>query len=242
MIREVRQVSLSGNTLLEGRLLSLFTAYAEYPQIARFFTGEQGAVIGIFEDKAFVICPKDDWEEVTLFLTMNTEIRTVFSTDEFLTVLLKKWGTATLAELPVMRCEKKLCATGKTVSVSPREIYPLLSTAFPQFPTFETWYLDVSFRLRHQVCHVAAVKENNITVSSAMTVAEWDTGGLLGAVATAESHRRRGLAATCVSALTEQLQQQGKAVYICPKNATAQRLYESLGFVVCDKWLSLERV
>ena len=78
-------------------------------------------------------------------------------------------------------------------------------------------------------------------VSSAMTVAEWANGAVIGAVATDSSHRRRGYASACVSALTQQLSSENKTVYICPKNAAAQRLYEQLGFTVVGSLATTER-
>ena len=63
-----------------------------------------------------------------------------------------------------------------------------------------------------------------------MSVAEWNNGALLGAVATSPEYRRKGYAGQCVSALAGTLQAKGKTVWICPYNERARQLYLSLGF------------
>ena len=83
--------------------------------------------------------------------------------------------------------------------------------------------------------------KDGVAVASAMTVAEWQGGAVIGAVATDPKHRGNGYASRCVTALTRQLQQQNKQVYICPKNEYAKRLYERLGFTECDEiaWITV---
>ena len=133
-----------------------------------------------------------------------------------------------------MQCMKPACEVPQTVVPPVRELYALLSSAFDEMPAWDGWYLDVCYRLRHNSCHIAAIMDQKRVVSSAMTVAEWETGAVIGAVATDMEHRRRGYGSRCVSSLTAPLLQQGKHVYICPKTPQAQRLYETLGFAVCD--------
>jgi GNAT superfamily N-acetyltransferase len=140
-----------------------------------------------------------------------------------------------------MRCEKVVCSVETIVPLSPRKLYPFLANIFPEMPPFDDWYVDVCYRVRHGFCHISAIEWEDMPISSAMTVAEWKDGAVIGAVATAAEHRRKGYAARCVAALTSQLQQAGKTVYICPKNAAAQKVYEQLGFVVCGKTAMIER-
>ena len=93
---------------------------------------------------------------------------------------------------------------------------------------------------RHGFFRYAVVRDGDV-VSSAMTTAEWTGGALIGGVATAPTHRRRGLAGTCVHALVGALKREGRQVYICPKKEGAMRLYTELGFSVCGEIAQVER-
>ena len=115
-------------------------------------------------------------------------------------------------------------------------LYALLCTGFSSMPPFESWYVDVSHRVRHGLCRIAAVMRDGEPVSSAMTVAETPSAVLLGAVVTAPEWRRHGFAAACVRALAWE---EDRRVLISPVSETAARLYASLGFAPCGTWAEI---
>ncbi len=224
---------INGNEPVAGRLLSWWEAYRNTP-IARFYQTEHGGCIAVMDTQAVACTPKEDNEEVAAFFDLQPEIRSVYTTDPTCCTGKEKCFTAMIA--PTVTEAEIL----ETVSV--RELYPFLRPFFDDLPPFEAWYLDVSYRTRHDLCRHAVITHNGDIASSAMTVAEWQNGALLGGVATAPDHRRRGYAGRCVLSLTALLQAKGKTVWICPYNPPAQRLYESLGFRAHSTVTVIERM
>ena len=210
-----------GDEPVSGRLLSWWEAYRD-TAIARFYQTEHGGAIAVMDTQAVACVPAEDSEEVAAFFNLQTDIRSVYTTDSSCCVGNVKHFPAMLAP--------KISEAETLPTVSLRDLYPFLQPFFDDLPPFEAWYLDVSYRTRHDLCRHAAITDNGVIASSAMTVAEWQNGALLGGVATAPDYRRRGYAGRCVLSLTADLQNRGKTVWICPYNQSAQRLYESLGF------------
>ena len=211
--------SLDENSTLSGRLLSWWEAYGSVA-LARFYSDEHGSCAALLDGQAVVICHTDSSrEEFGAFIELQSDIHTIYTdvtTAENLGLPFRL--------LPVMRCEQAICALPLPEPSSPREIYDVLTAVFDDFSAFEPWYMDVSYRMRHELCHQASVYQENTLVSTAMTVAEWESGTLIGAVATLPEHRRKGYAAACVGALTAWCRQVGKTAYISPKNENARRL------------------
>ena len=83
---------------------------------------------------------------------------------------------------------------------------------------------------------MAGVYEADTLAAVAMTTAECDTAALIGGVATRPESRGRGYAHCTVMTLAAALQQQGKAVWLSPKNAHAAALYTRWGFVPAGEW------
>ncbi len=212
---------IMGEEPVSGRLLSWWEAYHD-TTIARFYQTQNGGCIAILDTQAIVCIPKEDRKEVAAFFDLQPDVHAVYTTEPACCSGKIKHFTAMIAP--------KITEAETLGTVSLRDLYPFLHPFFDDLPPFEAWYLDVSYRTRHGLCRHAAITDNGRIASSAMTVAEWKNGALLGGVATAPAYRRRGYAGRCVLSLTAALQARGKTVWICPYNLTARRLYESLGF------------
>lgn len=225
--------------ILSGYLAGLCEAYGTAQPFLQFFKDENGGQLAIMDGVATVRCAQNSYEEIAAFLSLQSQVRQIRTDCETAAFLKNKWGVSYEVR-PVMQCAMPIEKTGDTVLLSPREIYPLLSCVFAEFPPFEPWYLDVSYRMRHGFCRNQAVVKDSVAVASAMTVSEWNGGAVIGAVATDPKHRGQGYAAACVTSLTAALQQENKQVFICPKNEYARRLYEWLGFTVCDQMAWIE--
>lgn len=238
MIRRTEAPRIVGEALPLLRARALWECYGAVPFL-QFYQGDQGSVIALLDGQATVWANEAEREEVALFLTMQPDVTAVAADVSTAEAMAAQWQT-TVRTVPVMRC-RKLQTPETLPSASPRELYAFLEPIFPGLPPFEGWYMDVCYRERHGFCRNVAVISENRIVSSAMTTAEWQGGALIGGVATDPRYRRRGLAARCVGALTAGLQQEKRQVYICPKTEGAQRIYDALGFAVCDHMAMLER-
>ena len=240
MIRLVEQLPvLAGDSLLLCRIKALWECYGNVPFI-RFYIGEQGSAAAILDGQAIVYTVDEEREEFALFVAMQPDITSLLSDPVTVKHIEEAWETSG-AEYPVMRHTIPNMDGAELPRVSPRELYMFLQPIFPGLAPFDVWYPDVCYRERHGFCRIVAVCEAGIPISSAMTVAEWQGGALIGGVATTPVYRQRGLAGMCVRSLIASLQKEGRQVYICPKNDGAQRLYTMLGFAVCDRIAQIER-
>ncbi len=226
--------------LLLFRARALCECYGAVPFI-RYYVGDSGSTAAILDGQAMIYAVPEEREELAWFTAMQPDIGSVLTDPATAEAIARRWGSA-VREYPVMRYEGSPLSCETLSRVSPRDLYAFLQPIFPGISPFDVWYPDVCFRERHGFCRHAVVCEDGVPVSSAMTVAEWEGGALIGCVATAPTHRRRGLAGRCVSSLTATLQQEGRRVYICPKNEGAKRLYTALGFAVCGCIAQTERI
>lgn len=213
--------SITGNDPVSGRLLAWWEAYRG-TTIARFYQTHNGGCIAMLDAQAISCVSEKDAEETAAFLKIQSEIRSVYTTVPLSLSGKVKHFTAMVA--PNVTKRENLETVGLQI------LYTFLQPFFDDLPPFEAWYMDTSYRTRHGLCRHGVITDNGNIVSSAMTVAEWQSGALLGGVATAPDHRCLGYAGRCVLSLTSSLQVMGKTVWICPYNPPAQRLYESLGF------------
>ncbi len=239
MIRLVEELpELTGDALPLLRIRALWECYGNVPFL-RFYVGDGGGAAALLDGQAIVYATAEGREELALFVAMQSDVTSLLADAETANAVAHHWHS-TVQEIPVMRCD---CPQQRQAleRLSPRELYRFLEPIFPALPPFEGWYMDVCYRERHGFCrNVAAVLDGEIA-STAMTTAEWHGGALIGGVATAPQHRRKGLAGTCVATLTAMLQDEGREVYICPKNEGAQRVYTALGFSVCGSVALTER-
>ena len=224
------------------RIGGLLAAYGSECPFIRVWRTENGSLLSLLDGAAVLdLRAGEDREEAFCFLSMQPEIRSV-RTDADTARALAAFPAFSPSAAPrletgaVMRLAEALPPTaGMAVPVTPREVYALLALCFDgALPPFDSWYVDVSHRIRHGVCHLAAVVREETPAASAMTVAEYGGAALLGAVATHPRFRGRGYATACLAALAEVLPD--KRLSISPKNEKARGLYAHLGFVPCGEW------
>lgn len=220
------------------RIRSLSLAYGDNTSIVRFYTDDDGAFLSVMDGVATLYAPGGVSDEWMQFLSFVPDIRSL-RTDAVTGAAVAHVWSACCKTGVLMRYEgDKPSGIDATTALRVDELYPLLLSAF-SMPPFDVWYVDVSHRMRHGLCHLACVCKDGAPVSCAMTVAQTETAVLLGAVATAPAWRRRGYAARCVLSLVERLYD--RRLYIAPVDEAAQRLYSRLGFVPCHTWAEVIR-
>ena len=236
MIREVTALPpLPDDSDAAVKIAAQARAYGLSRPFLRVYAGEDGGVLSVMDGVA-MLYPGADEDEALLFVRMSPDVRALRTDAE----TAKRFALSLGAP----------CQTGVTMeyrggpvagvsaeSLSPRDVYPLLSDVFGgSLPPFDVWYADVSHRLRHDLCRLAGVRERGEAVSCAMTVAETETAWVIGAVATRPDFRGRGYASAAVRSLVASGQAADKRVLISPKNDAARALYERLGFAACGTW------
>ncbi len=226
------------STYSAAYILSRAAAYGCSAPFAPFYGDEKGNVLSILDGHAVLFCDTAHLEEWMTFLSMRSDILSL-AADATIARSLASAMHLPLTLRAVMRLQVPITPpVPPPEEVSPREVYPLLQTAFGDTaPPFDGWYVDISHRIRHGLCHIAAIRRENQPVSAAMTVAECTHTAVIGGVATHPDHRRQGLAGQCVLGLAARIlsENREKVILISPKNAPAERLYRSLGFQTEDQ-------
>ncbi len=240
MIRmaEVRDLCISVDSEAAIRILSAYEAYGIQSRFLQIFTDGEGTLVSLMDGVAVIHAPRELSEEWQCFLSMHTDIKTVRTDRINGTVLAALWGTS-IKTGDFMSYHGAPADDLVSVSTARYEdLYSFLSEYFT-LPPFDCWYVDVSHRVRHGMCHIATLVNDGQVISNAMTVAETSQDALLGAVATHPEWRQRGLAGDCINHLICQLPKKG--IHISPVDDRAKRLYEKLGFVVVGSWAELPR-
>lgn len=229
------------------RIRSWYVAYGAQTRFLSSFTDGRGTFLSVMDGFAVLADLTGDAiggaavdEEWAAFIAMHPDIRRVRcarAAGEQLAAALQAPVTAG----NVLRCA--VCPpAGQTDGPVPvrtvraEGVYRLLCAAFPDgaLPPFDAFYVDLSHRLRHGLCRIAAIEDPPGTpVACAMNVAEAPDAVVIGAVATAPQHRRRGYASACIRAL---LAEDARPALIAPADDAAARLYRSLGFSPCGGW------
>lgn len=112
------------------------------------------------------------------------------------------------------------------------QIYTLLERCWDegfQVPAFESFYVDVSHRLRHHAARLAALEQNGRLLACGLSLWETADSAVLGAVAVAPEARGKGLGSAVVLRLLEQ--QPEKKIFVFRVKGKNRAFYQRLGFV-----------
>ncbi|MBQ4612941.1 MAG: GNAT family N-acetyltransferase [Clostridia bacterium] len=240
MIRQANEQDFAQPIMSESavRIHALKIAYGQDAPFVRFYADGEGALASIMDGFCVFHCTKTPNEEWLSFLHMHADVR-IIHTDGALSDLLSVRLRAKEVKLgEVLGIENVSSETSlHTQTPSIAALHAFLKDNFDKFSPFEQWYVDVSHRVRHGCCHIAAIQREGTIVSSAMSVAETPLIALIGGVATAASHRGKGLASKCIFELLAMLPQ--ARILINPVDEYASRLYKKLGFKPYGTWTEL---
>ena len=221
------------------RVGALMEAYGTQVPFIEFLTDGKGSLLSVMDGVGVLYAPApidEEWENFLLFYGNFSVLYTDTATGELLAQHGWQMNGGT-----VLHFEGENPSEAQKTEENPSlpAVHALLSNCFTDFPPLDGWYVDISHRLRHGHCHIAAVMEENRPVSVALTVAEAGNGAVLGQVATDKAFRKRGYAGICVRSLISRMQ--GKDLYIIPVDEYAESLYTSLGFRPRGSWAELKR-
>ncbi len=220
------------------RILGLKNAYGLSVSFLRFYADGEGSIASVIDGFCVFHSPARPTEEWLTFLRIVPDVQCIHTNEITCELIVKSFGLSAEKGL-VMRLEK---AQGSVIALETPQLqqlyYTLLQDVFSAvIPPFEGWYVDISHRVRHGVCHIAVKQVDGRPVSCAMTVAETDTAALVGYVATKASYRGRGYASDCINTLLRALPQ--STVYISPNSMQAKTIYEKCGFSADAQWMEI---
>lgn len=103
-------------------------------------------------------------------------------------------------------------------------------------PPFEDFYVDVNHKLRHGAMRLYGISDGDTLAAVAMTVAESESGAVLGAVACDPAYRRHGFGSAIVKHITNRLVAENKTVFLHRAQNANAAFYSNLGFEECGTW------
>ncbi len=241
MIFEAREQDIPARATEEAaiRIASLYSVYGRHTRFLRFFSDGQGRVASLMDGTACVYAPSGLNTEWEYFLQMDPSIVTVRCEGSNGRALATAWNSPCKIGRCLSYTEKDPGAQEVGEELQAKPLYALLASQFADFPAFESWYVDISHRLRHGHCRLAVIERDNKPVSTAMTVAETSFAVLLGSVATDPAWRCHGFAGKCLKSLIHRTY--GKKIMIAAATDYAAALYEKYGFVSAGEWAQVKK-
>ena len=237
---------LCGHSLLGTYVLSRYCAYGNNYAFARCYVdrtdGRIRTALSILDGNAVLVTTAStDFVELAAVLPM-LPLQTLMT------------DAAAMKELPfpVVRKKQAFCCMN-SVSPAPadadaplREVYRLISRAIPHaFPSGENAYLhflsDFTFRRTRGLARLKVISQQDIVCACALTAAEGPSSAVISGVACLDTCRGQGFGRRVVAALTHELQQENKTVYVIALNDDAGSFYRHLGFSASETvfWLKL---
>ncbi len=220
------------------RIESLYRAYGLDTNFLQFYTDGIGGIASLMDGCCFLHLTNDISEEWMAFLHLLPNLKTLYTDETIGAQVVKVFGFSHKIT-PVMRLKKQMLTSVQSLEAPPLQpLYHLLKHVFVEYTPFDSWYVDISHRIRHNNCHIASVIRNEQPIACAMTVAEAKHAVIIGGVATDEAYRQQGLAQQCIEQLLSAIPQQ--TIFIVPINDYARRYYERFGFTVYEQQMEID--
>ncbi|MGI6264131.1 MAG: GNAT family N-acetyltransferase [Acutalibacteraceae bacterium] len=232
------ELPFSLQTEASVKLAGWHAAYGDDERIVRFWITEHGGTLGQMGDTLLADLPGKDHEEAAAFAAMQPVTR--LRSDPAFVRAVSALRPGQTQSGTVTRLMDGVADPPQTDTPSLTATFDLLKAVFDDLPQWDDWYVDMSHRLRHGCGRIAGITGEDGLLAVAMTTAECESAALIGGVATRPDQRGRGYARRCVSALAAALQQEGKAVWLSPKNDYAKALYRHWGFVPVGEWAQIK--
>lgn len=217
------------------RILNEFRLYENDPGAHFFFSGD--AALSAHGEWA-ILCGKADDEILTLlsflpckrlFCLQDAVPQSAFSR-------LDRRGIVGVLQTAPETSGETESITAETL----RDIYSCLQYNLPpeDRTLYGDWYVEMSHRLRHDFCHIRAVRRDETIVSLALSAAESEKTAVLGSVRTLPNWQHRGFADATVRALSRDLIEKGKTCYLCAVESVFP-LYQKIGYQNFNIWWEL---
>lgn len=229
-IDELKQ--FDNSDLFFVRIMSLAKAYGcEYP-FARFYRqiddNDKITAIASSLDGDITLCVSDGYDK--------NELSDFFNMLGYSTLLCDsrfEMGSH-FQEGAVMNSSKKFEVECEFTEI---DEYPHLFDLynFIDYPQndFQSWYVDISHRIRHSCAKAVSLNRDGEIVSSAVLSSIYGNDAVITAVRTNPQYRGRGCGSALVSALCAEVT---GMVYLMREENKNEAFYKRLGFENCGKW------
>ncbi len=214
------------------RIMSLLKAYSTEYNFALFYKqiDENENITAIISrlDNDYTVCHNENFNQNELddfFKTLG--FNSILCADDLKLSFSYDYGI-------IMATNKKI---EKVINYAVIDEYPKLMDLFNledySSADFESWYVDVSHRIRHGAAKAVTLNVNDEIVSSGIFSSIYNDNAILTSVSTQPEFRRMGYGSALVSAMVCDIK--GKVYLMRDKNKN-EEFYKKLGFENIGYW------
>ena len=225
-------VSFCESTVLGSVILTKLLAYGADTSVQYFWYSESdgkiSAVLNLDASLLTVSGMTDDADELFEFIRM-IGANSVYSDahPKFKAKNVKR------DEILIYKGNEKIAEAKDIDSENIKNIFPVIYESTPpdeQKIIFGSWYPDISLKIRRGLIRSKGIICDNKLVSCAVTCSENDKSAIITGVATLSKYRHNGFAGECVIALSNELKNENKRVYLITDNEKTKKWYGEMGF------------
>ena len=121
-----------------------------------------------------------------------------------------------------------------------KDMYYLIKKNFNVEIDFPEWFVDMSYRIRHNSAKFYGIYEDDKLVSGAFSLFETENSAVISSVVTDENYRCKGYGEDIIRALLNE--NKSKNVYVFTENDKIKKWYEKMGFIPDKMWSEIENV
>lgn len=220
------------NSIFTVRILSLAQAYGFTYDFASFYTqrDDDGNITAVISrlDNDYTLCTFDNADKLELAQFFRTIGYTSVLSDENFNI------DNNFVEGEIMVSDKRI---ERCIPYAQIDRYPKLTELFNFIDydkiDFESWYVDISHRIRHNCAKAYALSVNDEIISSGIFSSIYCDDAILSAVLTLPKFRNMGYASTLISEMASDIK--GK-IYLMRESDKNEKFYLGLGFINNGKW------
>lgn len=235
----------------EGSLLGAYLAcrlqcYGFHFAFVKFWCAEANgaltAVIGALDDAAILLAEEHaDHDELAAFLRMMPFSSLMMSAET-----AERCGFARYSKKEALVFRGGELVGSAQTPTDMHDVYDLISNEIPGSFSREiaarlSFLSDFMFRKNRGAARAAAVCEGGRLCACALTAAETQNAAVLSGVAADRRVRRQGYGKRVVLFLANELQREGKTVYVIALNEGAAAFYRHIGFAANQTIAIIER-
>lgn len=213
-------LSFCENNIIGAVLYTRLKAYSTKSDILFWYSENEGKINGVCSlfDGAFTyFCSHKEQEDEFIIFSEIIGAKEITSAGRF-----------------ILKYDKKAPITAEIITgENLRFIFPVIFEKNSQRDSFfDSWYTDVSHKLRHGLIHGYGIFEDNKCLSCALTSGETPRLSVISSVATLKQYRKRGYGERCVTSLASSL---SGDVYLMTNDEKISNYYKKIGFKILER-------
>jgi GNAT superfamily N-acetyltransferase len=219
-----------------AKIGALALTYGFTHDFARFYRQGNSAAVGAVDGAVTLYCGEGaDCEEIKSFLSFLGAGSIQGAAEDFEKLGLKAKKSSYIVKYDGSPAEKPELFTN---GFEGREVYNLLTACGFDVGTYNDFAGSICLRLNKGTASFGAIKENGVLEACAFRLFENEKAVLLGAVATDEKCRGRGLASSLVPFMADK----DKESYLFCRSDSLLEFYKKCGFSACGRWAESDEV